>query len=72
MVFNKNNSRECKQKIIPRSIHKYKDGGVMEKYVLDIKIKISNHKKGMTTTEVKDVVGNFSVKLRGMNASKVF
>ena len=44
----------------------------MEKYVLDIKIKISNHKKGMTTTEVKDVVGNFSVKLRGMNASKVF
>ena len=41
------------------STQKYKDGGVMEKSVLGNIIRIINHKKGMTTTEVKDVVGIF-------------
>ena len=39
----------------------------MEKYVLDITIKIRTWKKGMTTTEVQDAMGSFVVKLRGLN-----
>ena len=44
----------------------------MEKYVFDITIKIINHKKGMTTTEVNDVVGTFLIKLLGQNTKKHF
>ena len=68
----KNCFRECKQKIIPISNHKYKDGGVMEKSLLGITIKIRNQKKGMTTTKVKYVDGNFVVKLSGLNIQNNF
>ena len=44
----------------------------MEKYVLDITIKIRTWKKGMTTTEVQDAMGSFVVKLRGLNIPNNF
>ena len=44
----------------------------MEKSVLDLTIKIRNRKKGMTTTEVKDMDGTFVVKLHGMNIENNF
>ena len=65
-------SREYKQKRILISTHKYKYGEVMEKSVLDLTIKIRNRKKGMTTTEVKDMDGTFVVKLHGMNIENNF
>ena len=43
----------------------------MEKYVLDLKIKMRNQKKIIMTTEVKDVVGGFVVDLRGLNIKKI-
>ena len=43
----------------------------MDKYVLDIKIKIIDQGKGITTTEVKDVVGTFFVKLRGLKKNMI-
>ena len=39
----------------------------MEKSVLDLTIRIRNRKKGMTTTEVNDVVVTFVEKLRAIN-----
>ena len=39
----------------------------MEKLLLDITVKIRNHNKEMTTTEVKDIDGTFVVKLLGLN-----
>ena len=44
----------------------------MEKLLLDLTINIRNHKKGVKTTDVKDVDGTFVVKLRGMNIEKYF
>ena len=66
-VLIKKLSREYKQNIIPISTQKYKYGGVMEKYVLDLTTKTINKRKGMTKTEVNDVVENFVAKLRGLN-----
>ena len=68
----KNCSREYKQKRISVSTHKYKDGGIMEKLLLDITIKIRNQKKEIKNTEVKDVVGTFVIKLRGLNIENRF
>ena len=65
----KNCSKEYKQKRIPISTQKYKDGGVMEKFLLDLTIKVINQEKVMTTTEVQYVVGSFAVKLRDLNVS---
>ena len=44
----------------------------MDKYVLDVTIKIINQKRVITTTEVKDVVGLFVVKLRGLKTNIIF
>ena len=44
----------------------------MDKSALGLTINIRNKKKGMTTTEVRDVDGTFVVKLRGLNIGKVF
>ena len=44
----------------------------MDKSALGLTINIRNKKKGMTTTEVRDVDGTFVVKLRGLNIEKVF
>ena len=44
----------------------------MEKSVLDITVKMINHKKGITKTEVKDIDGTFVVKLHGLNIRNVF
>ena len=44
----------------------------MDKSALGLTINIRNKKKGMTTTEVRDVDGTFVVKLRGLNIDKVF
>ena len=44
----------------------------MEKYVFDITIKIINHKKGMTTTEVNDVVGTFFYKVTWSEYKETF
>ena len=60
------------KKIIPTSTQKYKDGGVMEKSLLGLKVNIRNQKKGIKTIEVKDFDGTFVVKLRGMNIEEVF
>ena len=68
----KNCSREYKQKRISVSTNKYKDGGIMEKLLLDITIKIRNQKKEIKNTEVKDVVGTFVIKLRGLNIENRF
>ena len=42
----------------------------MEKYLFDITLKIRIQKKGMTPTEVNDVVGNFAFKLLVLNTDK--
>ena len=44
----------------------------MDKYVLDITINMINQKRVITTTEVKDVVGKFVVKLRGLKTNIIF
>ena len=44
----------------------------MDKYVLDITIKIINKKRVIKTTEVKDVVGTFFVKLLGLKTNIIF
>ena len=71
MVLIKNCFQEYKQKRISISTQKYRNGWVMEKYVLDLKIKMRNQKKIIMTTEVKDVVGGFVVELRGLNIKKI-
>ena len=48
------------------STHKYKNGGIVSKSVLDLTIYMGNQKKVMTTTEVKDVVGKFVSKLHNL------
>ena len=63
-----NCSREYKKKIIHISTQKYIDGGVMEKYVLDITIKIRNNKQLLTTTEVNVVVVTSVVNLCDLKA----
>ena len=53
--------------MIPISIQRYKDGGDMEKSVLDITDSVRNQKQGLTTSDLKDIGENFVVKLRGQN-----
>ena len=55
----------------PISTQKYKDGGVMEEFVLYITIKIRTQEKEMIKTEVQYVVRSFVVKLRGLNVLNV-
>ena len=44
----------------------------MEKSALYLTIEIINQKKVMATTEVKNFVGTFVVKLRGLNTRMIF
>ena len=44
----------------------------MEKSILDLTKQIRNQKKWMPTTEVKDVVGNFVVKLCRLKKYMIF
>ena len=39
----------------------------MEKYILYLIVNTRNQKRVMTTTKVNEFVGNFVVKLRGLN-----
>ena len=39
----------------------------MDKSVLDITVRVINQKKGITTTELNYIDGNFVVNLRGLN-----
>ena len=57
---------------VPISTQKYNGVGVIEKSALDITVNIINYKKGMTTTEVKDIDGTFVVKLRSLNIENDF
>ena len=49
--------------MIPISTQKYKDGGVMEKSLVDLTVSMRNLKTGMTTTEVKDIYGAYICKV---------
>ena len=64
--------KEYKKKRIPIPTHKYRDVGVTEKSVLDLTVRMRNLKKGMKTTELKDIDGNFVVKLRSLNIENGF
>ena len=44
----------------------------MEKSVLDITDSVRNQKQGLTTSDVRDMEGNFVVKLRGQNINTHF
>ena len=48
-------------KIIPISNEKYKDGGVMEKYVFDITFKIRSQRIVMTKTQINTFAGGYVV-----------
>ena len=63
-VLIKKNSKEYKHKRIPIPTHRYKDGGDMEKSVLYITDSLIHHKQVLTTSDVRDVEGNFVVKSR--------
>ena len=63
MVLIKNCSKDYKHKRIPVSTQRYKDGGGMEKSVLDITDSLRHQKIGFTTSDSRDVEGTFVVKL---------
>ena len=46
------------------STQKYKDGGVVDKSVLDVTDRLRNQKDGMTKTDVRDIERNFVVKYK--------
>ena len=71
-VFIKNCSKEYKHKRIPISTQRYKDGGAMEKSVLDITDSLRHQKQGLTTSDVRDIEGIFVVKLRAQNIDSHF
>ena len=60
----KNCSKEYKHKRIYISNQRYKDRGAMERSVLDITDRLRHQKQGLTTSDVRDIGGNFVVKLR--------
>ena len=59
-------------KIIPISNEKYKDGGVMEKYVFDITLKIRSQRKVMTKTQINTFAGGYVVKVRNLKSGEHF
>ena len=63
MVLIKNCSKEYKHKRIPVSTQRYKDGGVVEKSVLDMTDSLRHQKLGLTTSESRDVQGILVVNL---------
>ena len=71
-VLIKKNSKEYKHKRIPVSTHRYKDGGGMEKSVLDITDSLRHQKLGLTTSESRDVQGIFVVNLRAQKVDSHF
>ena len=64
--------QRIKNKRIPLSTHRYKDGGAMEKSVLDITDSLRHQKQGLTTSDVRDIEGTFVVKLRANNIDNHF
>ena len=70
--FIKNCSKEYKHKTIHTSTKRYKDGGDMEKLVLDSTYILIHQKQGLTTTDVRDVEGSFVVKLRAQKVDRHF
>ena len=68
----KKNSKEYKHKIIPVSTQRYKDGGAVDKSVLDMTDSLRHHKLGLKTSEARDVQGNFVVKLRAQKVDSHF
>ena len=65
--FIKNCSKKYKHKRIPKSTQGYKNGGAMDKSVLDITDRLRHQKQGLKTSDVRDIEGIFVVKLRGQN-----
>ena len=55
--FIKKNPKEYKHKRIPISTHRYKDGGAMEKSVLNITHRLRHQKQGLTKSDVRDIAG---------------
>ena len=66
-VLIRNVSKKYKHKRIPISTHIYKDGGVIDRYVLDITDSVRHQKQGLKTSDASDIEGTFVVKLRGQN-----
>ena len=64
--------KEYKYKRIPISTHRYKDGGAMEKSVLDITDSFKNQKQGLTTSDFRYVEGTVVVKLRNQKVDSHF
>ena len=64
--------KEYKHKRTIILIQRYKDGGVMDKSVLDITDSVRHQKQVFTTSDVRDIEGTFVVKLRGQNSEKMF
>ena len=58
--------------MIPVSTQRCKDGGVVEKSVLDITDSLRHQKQGLTTLDVSNIEGTFVVKLRGLNIENYF
>ena len=71
-VLIKNSSKEFKHKRIHVSTQRYKDGGGMEKSVLDLKDSLRHQKLGLTTSESRDVQGIFVVELRAQKTYSHF
>ena len=71
-VLIKKNSKEYKQKRIPVSTQRHKDGGAMDKSVLDMTDSLRHQKLGLTTSESRDVQGIFVVKLRAQKVDSHF
>ena len=71
-VLIKNCSKEYKHKRIHVSTHRYKDGGAMEKSVLDMTYSLRHQKLGLTTSESRDFQGIFVVKLRAQKVDNYF
>ena len=52
---------------MPISTQRYKDGGDINKSVMDIKYSVIHQKQGFTTSDVMDIDGAFVVKLRAQD-----
>ena len=59
-------------KRISISTHRYKDGGAMDKSVLDITDRLRYQKQGLTTSDGRDIEETFVVKLHGQKINSNF
>ena len=58
--------------MIPVSTQRYKDGGALEKSVLDMTDSLRHQKQGLTKSYVRDVEGTFVVKVRAQKVDSHF